>query len=331
MDTAQMDYQKLIEKYPWIIEPNANTIISPDSDGFLCGLLMSHYLNWKIRGFYDGKVLLLKKGVRAKDCIFLDMDIYRQDVRSTGHHMLMFNKKRIPENWRQFDNCIQPNNYRNYDFYNDFQLKYPLANVHFLIGILGVRHQIKITKSAICPLLFTDGTWMNLFQYTENCLSWIRYLGAENRDSPLHQVFCNEHYSVYAMMIAINDFLRKRDSICASRELGGRERGDRLVISNTEGSCNIHQEHGAYAVDEAPRKRALEFMALLSELTSWEYKADHWDWADYQLLQFTKEIFFKQGRVSNRDFEEFIRKNPLSYALTSNQRIEYTLETPDHL
>ncbi|WP_181180242.1 hypothetical protein [Candidatus Thermokryptus mobilis] len=29
-------------------------IISPDVDGFLCGLLVSYYLDWEIVGFYDG-------------------------------------------------------------------------------------------------------------------------------------------------------------------------------------------------------------------------------------------------------------------------------------
>ena len=52
----QLDYEQLIHKYDWILKPNQNCVLSPDSDGFLCGLFMSSYLNWNIVGFNDGKV-----------------------------------------------------------------------------------------------------------------------------------------------------------------------------------------------------------------------------------------------------------------------------------
>ncbi len=325
----RMDYTELIKNYPWIIEKDANAIVSPDSDGFLCGLLMTNFLGWKIKGYYDGKILLLEKGIRAKDCIFLDMDIYRSDIKSIGHHMVMFNKLRIPSGWQNFKNCLQPNNIRNYDFYKDFTLKYPLATVHLLLGILGAVKKIDIPKTSICPLLFTDGTWMNLFQYTENSLNWIKFLNSEDINNPLNKVFCNEHYSVHAMMLAMNDFLRKRDSICAPREMGARERGDRLIISTAEGAYNLDKTGEFYSIKNDAKGRVEQFLQLLSDLTLWEYKAKDWVWEDFKISVFTKDIFSKTGRLSNKDFEQFIGSNPLSYAITSNQRIEYTLEKPD--
>lgn len=93
----KLDYEKLLSVYPWIVEEGRDCIVSPDSDGLLCGLFMSHYLGWKIRGFYDGKVLLLAKGVMPKDCVFLDMEIYREGVKSIGQHMLQFDKKKLTE------------------------------------------------------------------------------------------------------------------------------------------------------------------------------------------------------------------------------------------
>jgi hypothetical protein len=326
-----IEYEDLIKTYPWIIEKEKDAIISPDSDGFLCGLLMSSLLGWKIRGFYDGKILLLKRGIKSKDCIFLDMDIYRADIKSIGHHMVMFNKLHLPNNWHNFNQCIQINNIRNYDFYNDFTLKYPLATIHLLIGILGRQQQIDIPKSAICPLLFTDGVWMNLFQYTENSLDWIKFLKAEDNQNPLNKVFCNEHYSVYEMMIAMDNFLRKRDKICAPRAKGARERGDRLIISTAEGYYNLNKAGEVYSIKDDAKNRAEQFLKLLSDLTKWDYKAGDWAWGDLKISIFTKDIFSKMGRVSNRDFVRFIESNPLSYAITSNQRIEYTLEKPDKL
>jgi len=327
----RMDYEELIKNCPWIAEKNVNAIISPDSDGFLCGLLMTNFLGWKIKGYYDGKVLLLEEGIRIHDCIFLDMDVYRHDIRSIGHHMVMFNKLRLPSSWQNFRNCIQPNNIRNYDFYRDFPLKYPLATIHLLLGIISTIQNIEILNSAICPLLFSDGTWMNLFGYTENSLNWIKFLGAENPSNPLNKVFCNKHYSVHDMMLAMNDFLRKRDSICAPREMGARERGDRLIISTADGPYNLDKVGKLYSINNDAKKRAEQFLRLLSDLTKWDYKDKDWVWGNLGIRIFTKDIFSKTGRLSNRDFDRFIESNPLSYAITSNQRIEYTLETPDKL
>lgn len=145
--TDKIDYEAVLKRFPWIVEKGKNCIISPDSDGLLCGLLMSYYFDWKIVGFYDGKIMILKKGFEAKDCVFLDMEIFRKEFKSIGQHMLLYNKRRKPANWFNFDNCIQPNNLREYDAKKNFRLKYPLATVHLLLGILGYKLKIKVPKA----------------------------------------------------------------------------------------------------------------------------------------------------------------------------------------
>lgn len=110
-----IDYDFICRKYPWIIERDHYCILSPDSDGLLCGLFMSNYLNWKVVGFYDGKVSIINSKYAAENPIFLDIEIFRKEIRSMGHHMLLLNKKHKPTEWSNFDNCIQPNNLRNYD------------------------------------------------------------------------------------------------------------------------------------------------------------------------------------------------------------------------
>ena len=44
----KIDYESLLKKFPWINEKNKCCILSPDSDGLLCGLFLSKYRNWKI-------------------------------------------------------------------------------------------------------------------------------------------------------------------------------------------------------------------------------------------------------------------------------------------
>jgi len=327
---TQIDYSDLIARYPWLVEPKQNCILSPDSDGLLCGLFMSHYLRWKIKGFYDGKVLVIEKGYSAKDCVFLDMEIFRKQVRSIGQHMLLYNRNRVPENWQNFENCFAPNNIRGYDTLHDFALKYPFGTIHLLIPIVHTRHKISIPKSAITPLLFTDGTWMNLLQYTENSLSWISFLRATSEDNPLHAVFLNDHYSLHTLMVAMDDFLRRRDAISIPRE-----RGDRIAITLRGGEGLPHNlvfDAKICHLKEDAKKRGESFITLLSGLTQWDYRAQDWSWGNWQFYKFAKGDFVGSSKKLNGlAFDSLMKQNPLSFAVTSTQNIEYTIEEPDHL
>ena len=116
--SGEINYSQILKDYPWIAKKNQKCILSPDSDGLLCGLFMSHYLNWEIIGFYDGKVCLLKDGFSAFDdnVCFLDIEIFRTGVKSMGHHMLAIYNSEINEKWKSnFKDCIQPNLMRGYD------------------------------------------------------------------------------------------------------------------------------------------------------------------------------------------------------------------------
>lgn len=309
----EIDYDLIINNYPWIVEENQNCILSPDSDGLLCGLLLSDYLNWNIKGFYDGKVMLLEEGLSARDCIFLDMEIFRKDIRSFGHHMLLYNTNEVPSNWDNFSNCIQPNNLREYDGCHLFRLKYPLGTIHMLLGILGHHYDIKLSDEAIAPLFFVDGTFNVLFKYPENVMNWLNYLKAGDEESPLKTIFRNKKYSIYEMMLEMDKFFRERDKISIPRE-----RGDRLRISLKDGSpFNIKNENGIYSLEKDPVDRIKRFIKLLSSFTNWEFKEDNWTWDGFKLFKFTKRDF--QGdkkRVNGSAFGEMVNKNPLSWAMT---------------
>ena len=323
-----IDYDKLIEKYSWIVEKNINCILSPDSDGLLCGLLMSHFLNWKIKGFYDGKVMVLEKGLSAKDCVFLDMEIFRKEIRSFGHHMVLFNRNAKPTNWGNFENCIQPNNLREYDGLHDFRLKYPLATIHMLLGILGHKFKIEIDENSIAPLFFTDGVFNVLFGYPENVLNWLNYLKATEENSPLKTIFLSEKYSVYNLMLEMDKFFRDRDEITVAKE-----RGDRLRISQKDGTpYNLEKHDGIYFLNEEAVKRTKRFIQILSKYTGWKFKEENWLWDNFKLFKFTKGDFEgNKIRVNSENYLELLNKNPLSWAMTSGQNIEYTLEKPDKL
>lgn len=325
---AQIDYDDIIVRYPWLVQRQQNCILSPDSDGLLCGLFMTHYLDWRVRGFYDGKISVMEDGFAAKDCVFLDMEIFRREVRSVGQHMLLYSKRNPPGNWDNFGDCFAPNNVRGYDASHDFRLKYPFGTIHLLIPILSRSRKIEIPTSAITPLLFTDGTWMNLLQYTENSLDWIHFLQADDPENPLHRIFLNDHYSLHSLMVAMDEFLRKRDKISIPRE-----RGDRIAITIRGGEGlphNLEHKGKTFFFKQEAKERGEAFISLLAELTGWEYESGKWSWENWMLYRFTKGDF-ANGRLNGQTFAALMARNPLSFAITSTQNIEYTIEEPDLL
>ena len=314
-----INYNEIIKKYPWIIEQGNNCILSPDSDGLLCGLFMSNFLNWKIKGFYDGKILLLEKGICVSDCVFLDMEIFRKEIKSIGHHMVLFNKNKKYKNWNNFQNTIQPNIFRNYDCYKDFRLKYPLATIHMLLGLVGSKIKIDIPISAICPLLYTDGVFKTLFNYPENCLDWLRYLNANKKENSLYAVFFNDHYSINSLMNALKDFFEKVQNITQNSKRGN----DKIKISDTKGMpINIEKHNGMFSITAEEQFKGTSFISVLSDLTGWRYKQSSWIWNNFQLKKFEKGII----RPNNKNFESIIKKKPISWAMTSGLNIEYTLD-----
>ncbi len=320
----EIDYQKILRDYPWIIQKKQNCILSPDCDGLLCGLFMSNYLDWQIKGFYDGKVMLLDKNISAKDCIFLDIEIFRKEIKSIGHHMVQFNKKKKPENWDNFKNCIQLNNLRNYDGYNDFRLKYPLATIHFLIGIIGLEIKLTIPLSAICPLLYVDGVFKNLFSYPENCIDWLRYLKAESSKNKLNDIFFNEYYSIYRLMVSLKNFFIRISEISENRN-----NNDKIKISNSKGeliNIKIINEN-ICELDKEEKERSKKFLKILSDLTKWDFKKENWQWNNLKIYQFSKSNI----KPNNRNFEEMIAKKPISWAMTSGLSIEYTIDNKNIL
>lgn len=311
-----IDYAAVIKKYPWLTQKDQNCVLSSDSDGLLCGLFTSHYLNWKIRGFYDGKILLLEKGARPKDCIFLDMEVFRKEIRSVGQHMVMFNKSRLPKNWSNFDNCFSANNIRGYDAKHNFPQKYPLATIHLLFGVVGSIRKIEVLTTAICPLLYTDGTFKNLFNYPNNCLSWLKFLQADNTTNPLHAIFFNDHYSIYSLMIALNELFGELRLIT-----GGKRGGDKIKFSNGKGGL-INFDKKKKTFDPDTLAQAEKFLRLLAHKTGWKYMSDNWSWNNLSHF-YLKKYMIKpsQGR-----YDQLMKNNPVSLAMTSTLDIQYTLD-----
>ncbi len=313
---TEIDYAALIVDYPWIIERDQSCILSPDSDGLLCGLFMSHYLGWKIKGFYDGKVMAVEKDTRPQECVFLDMEIFRQHIRSVGQHMVMYDKAALPANWSNFSNCIAANNLKNFDFKNDFKIKYPLGTIHLLISILGHTRTIPVNKGAVSILLYTDGTFKNQFNYPENCLAWLDFMGAQNEHNPLQKIFLDKHYSTYELMVELRELFSEISVIG-----GGKRGGDKIKISDSQGNI-VNIDERTNNIKEETRVSAIAFLEMLARRTGWNFTPHHWSWGPYQTTRF-KKASAKPGKAR---YNAVLEKNPLSLAIISRKSIEYTLD-----
>lgn len=313
------DSDRVLADYPWVCEEGRHCIVSPDADGQLCGLLMSSMFNWKVSGFYDGKVLLYDKDVDPIDSVFLDMEIFRSGVRSIGNHMLAFNSNRLPANWEaEFSECISFNNIRNHDR-RVFRRKYPFATIHGLLVLVGAAKKVPLTADAIGPLMFADGAYKIMLQYTENAWDWMRYLGVEDKENPLHRYFLSSDLAVYKLMTKMLRFWERRDQLSVPGQ-----RGDRIAVTERGGVqapinlvCN--QIEKTYSYDGEARARSEEFLNYLGELTEWGYDPGRWSWGGWKLCEFSKETL----EVSSiPQFNHAMGRNPISLAITAQSRLE---------
>lgn len=305
----KINYQEIIEKNPWIVEKNKKAIISPDIDGLLCGLFISYYLDWEIVGFYDGKILLLENEVSARDCIFLDMEILRENICSLGHHMNTHNFNELPKNYRRcMTRCINPNYLRGFDRIHYFSRKYPLGSIHLLIPILETKYPnlVKIKKEGLASLFFADGVWKILFKYTNNVLDWFNYLGTEKESIWWQEL----------KQISVSDLIEEINSLLNSfKEIHHDNK-------NWYGHIDISDM-------KSQNKLLIETLNLISNLIGWNFKNDRWLIGDLKKYNFTKKIF--TGLANNVNFFEIFEENPLSLAMTEGSTIQYTIETPDTL
>ncbi len=314
----KIDYKSIIEKYPWLIQKDMKCVISPDADGMLCGLFMSNYLNWEIVGYYDnGKNLILKNGIRAEDCIFLDTEIYRSDIRSTGHHISLFRKNNTLVDINNYRNCLNPNNLRGRTLKENFSLKYPMGTVHLLLCIVGEKIEINCPAGSFFVILQADGT-INRFldKYSENLYDWLLYLGIEDSQNTLNKIIRKE-INLIDICKDYVDYIKqyvkgKKDKIPIS------ERG---VIKDL--SFNLEKT----SFSDVCKQSTKEYLGFLSENTGWVFNQPKWCFDGFRLYEFSKKI--KKPGVGT--FNAAVQENFLSLAITGNDKMEYTVEEPDKL
>jgi len=313
----KLDCEKIKRFFGWLEHRDQKCIISPDTDGIMCGLFVSNYLKWEIKGIYDGRFLIifdetygeLNSEKVKSDFIFLDIEV--SGARGIGNHMQLFYsceegfdkvenedvKKSLEAFYSKFKYTLNPNNLRGYGKKGHFSKKYPFATIHFLIAVARkcgiVEEKIKIKDEGKFLLLYADGTFKNLFNYPENCIKWMEWLSLKN-DKIFQELLKS------FQKIKIGDLIHNLKSLFAEI----KERGK---LTDENGDLNKEWE---------------SILKFYSEKIGWSFYRERW----FQGNQIKKQLNRDRKKGLASEWKKLIEdENLFSLAIPAGNRIEYTL------
>lgn len=289
-----LDYEGVLQKYPWVLKKGLEVILSLDFDGFLSGLLGVQHLSWEVRGFYDGKRLITSTPLNhLKEVIFIDVEIYRRCVQSIGHHLLQWEGVKLTE----FISTLNPNLLRGITT-AEFQRKYPFGTFHFLACLLAFGG-VPLNLICVRPFiyLYPNSTLFNLLNYSQNCKDWLEWLQVNRGPQSLTSLY--QSLTTLHLSNIVHDFQELLEGL-RSAGLGPGPRGMQRPV-------NSHEE-------------ADKLWSLLQKWTGWKA---------HPLPQWTNLVEFRPEKVnaSRTKYVGMLRRNPLSFAITSlsSEGLSFTL------
>lgn len=299
-----MNYDQILQFYPWLIQRNQNAIISFDTDGWITGVLLSEILDWKIVGYYDSENLILKHGIQTDNCVFIDVEIFRNSKRSFGHHLIMYDFKNLPADFNhRTEKIFNPNFIRRFDTRNYYRRKYPLATFHLYDKILresGIGSINLENDEALSVVWFIDGLSNFMDKYKPNIKEWSTYLKIDN-EYWYQEMYRRGQRNANALARQfINEVSRINNYSCLKR------------------LNNFSVQHLESLVELITRKFQIEnkFENFCSE--------------DYIMLNFNR-IILNDGIRTQQNFDTFWNSNPFSMSTYFQNSISYTLEEPHPL
>jgi hypothetical protein len=291
------------EKHKWLFEEKQNYIISNDVDGLLSGLLLQHCVNGSIVGVYDCKQLYVCKDIDVNDAIFVDIEIWRSQVRSIGHHMLCYSPKnltsKIEHNLHQ---CIQPNIIDKKFVNKQYGEKYPLGTIHLLWSLF----EMSLNNIDYTWLLMADGMLNNYMKYSANVIRWLEKLNLiqlVDHTTNLHRDIRLKIDSEYDNFLKIGN--------------GKRRSGDKILLTNIENNCLSKLE-----IDKIVSllERMSSGLGLSFVKHSWKFLYSN----KFNIFNFDKHIDKNAGTIQK--YNEIQNLNPITLAYTGAKEVQYTLD-----
>lgn len=292
-----MNYAEILKKHDWLVKPNQNAIISFDIDGLATGILLATKLNWNIVGYYDSANLILKKGINPDDCIFVDVEIFRNAKRSVGHHLIVHDFDNLPSDFSaRTERCFNPNFVRKFDKVHHYTRKYPFATYHLfdkLLRYAGIESINATTNDALSVIWFIDGVMNVLYRYKENVAEWIDYMQMQN-------LFWYTEAS--------------KRSETEVKEVAERFISEVRSITNYNSFKNLNNFSPVLLE---------KIINLISVKLGVESKIDNWCFKNYNFRKFDRQ-YMDLNRLE--DFNELWSLNPISISTYFQDKVSFTLD-----
>jgi hypothetical protein len=294
------------QKFPWAFEKDQNMIIGDDIDSIMSACFLHHFLNWKIKGFYVGySKLFIEEGFdNWKECIFVDLDISQNEIKSIGHHILQINENdKIEEIGHK--NSLNPNLIRGITMKN-FAVKYPLGTIHFLMWLHNKKIEInnEIKNISWVP----DSSWINCQNFRTNVSNWIEFLKLDNLKQTFEQTDKQEFEKIM------------QEKIYPEIEKTGFEKGKGQVKSKHL-SLKGYQCQFDDPINEKDKINKL--IELICNIFEWNKPQLP---KDYQILEGKRTSHSIPYECYKNGLMDFIKdKNMFSYVIPNYRMINYTI------
>jgi hypothetical protein len=309
-------YREIISRrYRWIYNERQPMILHSDIDGILSGMFLHEIRRCYVIGFYDLKCIWLAKNLYLSNkgeilkalysSLWVDVDIYHENIKSIGHHILKFRKDdKIPEHTLS----LNPNILRGI-YHGNFERKYPFGTIHFLMMIFNYQLEKNNLKSEIL-LWHPDSSLANTQHYAQNARDWLEnFLGIKVMIK-------------YLQSVDTQDFEQniKRYVYDELQKLGFRK-----------GRSQIRTRYlrlGGYQFDF---KNPNQYITQINNLI--RFLSDITGWAEIEIPQayvsicgkrFTVE--YKMVREKYGNFDSFLsHEKVFSYAIPNRNKLNYTI------
>ena len=293
--------KNIFKNFKWLNDQKRPFIISADYDGLICAAFLSHFLNWKMVGYYNmEKIWISKEGIENKnDLIWVDLNIVPKSGKTLGGHIAMIDSE-LPIGLNTSCNLNILLKLTNTDFSN----KYPLSTISFLMWLFKVN--IPIRETAKFLILHSDSTWLKYQKYPKNFKHWISILEDYNWDRLLKNVNTIEYENkidqiFYPMLIQAG--ANSGFSKLASQHLGIKSREYKLNPDWDEDIIlNLFDIMGKYLLWTPPK-----LPSIYKKICGYKYSVPIDQVKKIGLNQFIKD------------------KKVFSYAIINSKTIKYTV------
>ena len=293
--------KNIFKNFKWLKNKEMSFIISADYDGLICAAFLSHYLGWKLVGYYNmQKIWISQEGLdQKKNLIWVDLNIVPKAGKAIGGHITILDNQ-MPQG---LATSCNPNLLRKITNHN-FKDKYPFSTLSFLMWL----YNIEFPKNDIGKflILHSDATWLKYQKYKKNVSNWLDFLEIFNWellfkdvDSIAYEKKIDQSY--YPLLMNAN-------AISGFSKLTSKH----LKIKSRESKFNPDWD--------------LDIVLNLFELFG-----KYLSWDPPELPKIVSKINGEKNKISINDVKKiglksFIKKNKIfSYAITSPAIFKYTV------